>query len=238
MKTVKFKNPVYVGDPVNAIKIYNEKEVDELILLDVQATVEKTRINFDLIQNITDECFMPLAYGGGVRSLEDMTRLFKMGVEKVIINSYALENPQFVKESSACFGSQSIVISIDVKKKGLGHYEICSHSGTRRAELDLIKYAESIEKLGAGEIMITSIDRDGTWEGYDAELIKKLNTHTNIPIIACGGAGKLDDLGAAIKAGASAVAIGSMAVFQKKNAGVLINFPKRSDLTKVLYANL
>ena len=238
VKTVKFKNPVYVGDPVNAIKIYNEKEVDELIVLDISATVEGREPPFSILQELTNECFMPLCYGGGVTNIEQVRKIFGLGVEKVAINSYAPENPAFISEAARIFGSQSIVAAIDVKKGFLGGYQVKTHSGKKTVSKDPAAYAKMLEDAGVGEILLYSIDRDGTWEGFDLELIKIISKAVNVPVIACGGAGSLEHISKAVhEGGASAVALGSMAVFQGKDLGVLINFPKRADLERIFPVN-
>ncbi len=235
VKTVKFKNPAYIGDPVNAIKIYNEKEVDELILVDITATIEERKPSLDLISEIADECFMPLTYGGGIRDVDDMRRIFGLGIEKIAVNSYAAENPSFITQAAALFGSQSVVVSIDAKKNWLGRYTVFTHGGRKDIKRDPVAYAREMEQMGAGEILLNSIDRDGTMEGYDLDLIKTVAGAIGIPVIACGGAGSVDDFGKAVKTGgASAVAAGSMVVYQGKNRGVLINFPTREDLERVL----
>jgi cyclase len=235
VKTVKFKNPAYVGDPVNAIKIYNEKEVDELILLDITATLEGRKPDFAFLSEVANECFMPLAYGGGVRDLDDIKRIFSLGIEKVAINSYAVENPAFIEKAAAIFGSQSILLSLDVKKNRFGKYGVYTQGGRMGPSADPVSWAVEAERLGAGEILLNSIDRDGTMDGYDISLIKKVTEALHVPVIACGGAGKLHDFQAAVtEGGASAVAMGSMAVYQGKNKGVLINFPSRDDLKNIL----
>lgn len=235
VKTIKFKNPGYVGDPINAIKIYNEKEVDELIFLDITATVESKAPPFKIISEIASECFMPVAYGGGVKRLDDIKEIFSCGIEKVSINSYAVENPSFVETAADKFGSQSIVISIDVKKTFLGGYKIYTHGGRKATNLDPVRYAAQMEKMGAGEIILTSIDRDGTMEGYDLELVRKVTSAVGIPVIACGGAGRVEHFAEAVKqGGASAVAAGSMVVYHGRNRAVLINFPTREELQSVL----
>jgi len=235
VKTVKFKNPAYVGDPVNAIKIYNEKEVDELILVDITATIEERKPSLELISEIADECFMPLTYGGGIRNVDDMKRIFGLGIEKIAVNSYAAENPSFITQAAALFGSQSVVVSIDAKKNWLGRYTVFTHGGRKDIKRDPLAYAREMEQMGAGEILLNAIDRDGTMEGYDLDLIKMVAGAIGIPVIACGGAGSVDDFGKAVKTGgASAVAAGSMVVYQGKNRGVLINFPTREDLERVL----
>jgi cyclase len=237
VKTIRFKNPSYVGDPINAIKIYNEKEVDELILVDISATVEQRAPSFKLIEQVTSECFMPLCYGGGIRTLEEIQRILTLGVEKVAINSAAVENPLFVKEAAERFGNQSIVLSLDVKKTLWGKYLIYTQGGRKATQRDPVEFARQMERMGAGEILLNSIDRDGTWEGYDVELIRAVADAVSIPVIACGGAGKIDHFSDAVKkGGASAVAAGSMVVYQGKGLGVLINFPTQDELKRVLHA--
>jgi cyclase len=234
IKTVHFKNPAYIGDPVNAIKIYNEKEVDELVLVDIAATVERRPPPFRLIAEVTDECFMPLCYGGGITSIHDIKKIFASGVEKVAINSYAVENPSFITAAAALFGSQSIVVAIDVKKTILGKYIVCTHNGRNTTKLVPAVFAQRMQEMGAGEILLNAIDRDGTWGGYDLDLIRKVTEAVTIPVIALGGAGHVSHFGEAVRYGASACAAGSMAVYQGKNKGVLINFPTREELKKVL----
>jgi cyclase len=235
VKTVKFKNPKYVGDPINAVKIFNDKEVDELIFLDIEATVEGRKPPIKLISEIASECFMPLSYGGGLRNLEDLRTVFNLGVEKVIVNSYAIENPDFVKEASRRYGSQSVVVAVDAKRNSFGKYEIFSFCGRKKTKLSLVDYVKEMERLGAGEIFLNSIDRDGTMEGYDIEMIKKVTESVSIPVIACGGAGKIEDFVQAVKTGgASAVAAGSMFVFHGKHRAVLITYPLIEELEKIL----
>lgn len=235
VKTVKFRKQSYVGDPVNAIKIYNEKEVDELILLDISATKNNAKPPFDVIAEVTSECFMPLAYGGGIRTIDDARKIFQLGVEKIAVNSYAIENPLFIKEVSDKFGSQSVIVSIDVKKKMFGKYVVCSHGGTRATRSDPPAFARRMVELGAGEILINSIDRDGTMDGFDLEIVKEISEAVDIPVIACGGAGSVEDVGEVVKTGgASAVAAGSLFVYQGKNRSVLINFPTQEELAAVL----
>ena len=235
VKTVKFKNPSYVGDPINTVRIYNDKEVDELIFLDITATLEKKRPQFELVAEIAVECFMPFAYGGGIRCLEDIEALFRLGAEKVALNTYANEDPEFIRRAADRFGNQSIIVSIDAKRGFSGQYEVCTNGGRGATGLDPVSYAQKMEKLGAGEILLTSIDRDGTFEGYDIELIQQVTSGVNVPVIACGGAGKVEDFGEAVKkGGASAVAAGSMVVYQGKHRAVLINFPSKLELNQVL----
>ncbi len=234
VKTTKFKKPKYLGDPINIIKIFNDKEVDELILLDINATKKNTPPQYELIAEIASECFMPLCYGGGIRNLDTIKTILSLGVEKIAINSYAIENPQFIGIASEYVGSQTIVVSIDVKKNLLGKYEVYTKNGTQSAKLDPVTFAIQVEELGAGEIFLNSIDRDGTMKGYDVNLISKISRSVSIPVIACGGAGKLNDFSEAVKTGgASAVAAGSFFVFHGPHRAVLINVPSNKELTDI-----
>jgi len=235
VKTVKFKNPVYVGDPINAVKIFSEKEVDELILLDITHGGRHQRPALSLISEIAGECFMPLCYGGGIGSLADIERLFRIGIEKISINSNAVRNPDLVEEASRLFGSQSIVVSIDVKKDPFGKYEVFIDGGRTKTGFYPIDFAKKMEEKGAGEILLTSIDRDGIMQGYDIELIKTISQAVRIPVIACGGAGMLGDFQSAIReGGASAAAAGSFFVFFGKHKAVLITYPEPQDLEEAL----
>ena len=230
VKTVRFKNPVYVGDPVNAVRIFNQKEVDELVLLDIEATTHNRGIDFETLEKVVSECFMPICYGGGVNTVDDMRRLFNLGVEKISLGAAAFENPELIRQASAEFGNQAIVVTLDVKKGLLGGHTVRTHQGKKDTRIDAVQAALDMEKLGAGEILLNSIDRDGTWSGFDLKLIREVTSSIGLPVIACGGAGSLQDVRIAVsEGGASAVAIGSMAVFQGKDLGVLIKFPKRVD---------
>jgi imidazole glycerol-phosphate synthase subunit HisF len=231
VKTVRFKDPVYVGDPINAVKIFNDKEVDELIFLDITASAEKRRPAFDYLKDVASESFMPFGYGGGIRSVDDIKTILGSGIEKVSINAYALENPNFIREAADRFGSQSIVVSIDVKKNLLDRYEIYAARGQKRTRLDPVKFAAEAAGLGAGEILLNSIDRDGRMNGYDLELIRRVSSEVDVPVIACGGAGSVQDLVDAVKkGGASASAAGSLFVFHGRHRAVLINYPAYADL--------
>jgi len=231
VKTVRFKNPTYLGDPINIVKIFNDKEVDELIFLDITATVEGRRPPFDILAEIASECFMPLGYGGGVRTLEDIRTILGVGIEKVSINSQAVEVPAFVRQAADQVGSQSVVVSIDVKKTVLGRYQVVTQGGRRATSLDPVRFAVQMAEMGAGEILLNSIDRDGTMQGYDLGLIQKVAHSVDIPVVACGGAAKIDDLAAAVQdGGASAAAAGSMFVFQGKHRAVLISYPEEQAL--------
>lgn len=235
VKTVRFKSPTYVGDPRNAIKIFNEKEVDELVVLDIAATPAAKPPDFALISELTSECFMPMAYGGGVASLGEVERLLKIGVEKVSLNTAACENPALVSEAAKAFGSQSIVVSIDVKKNESGQPTVFTRAGTRDLGIDPAGFAKAMENAGAGEILLTSVDRDGTMTGYDLDLVRRVSEIVTIPVIACGGAGSTEDLASAIReGGASAAAAGSIFVFHGKLRAVLINYPSRAILDRLL----
>ncbi len=233
VKTVKFKDPKYVGDPINAVKIFNDKEVDELLFLDITATRDRKRPPMKVIAEIASECFMPLAYGGGIRSMEDVRQIFAVGVEKVCINTHAVEEPEFIRQASDIFGNQSIVVSLDVKKSIFGKYEVHTHGGTKNRRLDPVDHAVRMEQMGAGELILNSIDRDGTQQGFDIDLIRKVTSAVNIPVVACGGAGTVAHFREAVKqGGASAVSAGSMFVFHGKHRAVLISYPGQDELKK------
>lgn len=234
-KTIKFKNANYVGDPINAIKIYNEKEVDELIFLDIMASKEGREPDYKIIKDIASECFMPLCYGGGITTLNQVKKIMEIGVEKVSFNAACVHNPSLITVTANDFGSQAVIVSIDVKKNMWGKYEVVKNSGTKSIGIHPVAFAKKMVELGAGEILLTAIDREGTWDGYDLDLIKSVTDAVNIPVIANGGAGNLNHLAEAAKIGnASGLVIGSMAVYQKKGMGVLINFPNRTALETIL----
>jgi cyclase len=217
VKTIKFKDSTYIGDPINTVKIFNEKEVDELFFLDIDATKLHKEPPYELIQNIASECFMPFAYGGGIESLQQIERIIKSGAEKVIINTNAFLQKDFLGQAVQQFGSSTIAVSIDAKKEFLKGNIVYVKGGTLSTGISPVEYAKKIENEGAGEILINSIDRDGVMEGYDIELIKAISSSVRIPIIACGGAGNLNDFSLAVKeGGASAVAAGSFFVFHGK----------------------
>lgn len=230
VKTVQFKNPAYVGDPVNAVRIFNQKEVDELVLIDIAATTEGYGIDFDTLEKIVGECFMPISYGGGVKSISDMQKLYALGIEKVSLSSAAIAHPALVSEAAALFGNQAVVVTLDVKKNIWSKYTVRTHGGSMDTKRSVIQLAKEMEMAGAGEIIIYSIDRDGTWSGFDIKPLQEVSNAVGIPVIACGGAGNLQDARNAVVQGkASAVAIGSMSVFQGKGLGVLIKFPSREQ---------
>jgi cyclase len=234
VKTTRFKTPIYVGDPINAVKIFNEKEVDELLLLDITATNDKREPDYLKIKEIITEAFMPIGYGGGISRLDQIEQLFKLGVEKVIINTAAHTNPQLIKKAASIFGNQSIVVAIDIKKTFLGNYALFTHAGSKKQKHDVLKFIDKVQDLDAGEIFLNSIDRDGTMKGYDTILINQISPLVTVPLIVSGGAGSIKDFSQAIHAGASAVAAGAMFVFQGTHRAVLISYPKYSELEDLL----
>jgi imidazole glycerol-phosphate synthase subunit HisF len=236
-KTVRFDKARYVGDPRNAVRIYNEKEVDELILLDIAATRDGSAPQFDLVREIVSEAFMPVGYGGGIRSVDDARRMLSLGVEKIVICTSAIQNPALVREAADAFGSQSVVVCLDVRKSLLGRYEVCTHGGARRTGRSPVEFARAMQAAGAGELMVHAIDRDGTQDGYDLELIRSVADAVPVPVVACGGARDVGDLVAAVRrGGASALAAGSLFVFHGRHRAVLINFPSRAELERAFGA--
>ncbi len=235
VKTLRFKDPKYIGDPINAVRIFNKKEVDELIFLDIAATRDSRKPNFDLIADIAGECFMPFAYGGGIRNLDDVKTLFSIGAEKVVINSYTLENPGFIRQAVEKYGSQSIISSIDVKKNILGRYVVYTQGGQVATKYEPVNWALALEDMGVGEIILTSIDREGTMKGYDIELIKRVSSVLKIPVVASGGASGIQDFkDAVLNGGASAVTAGSLFVFQGIHRAVLINYPSIEEINSIM----
>lgn len=229
VKTVQFKEPKYVGDPFNTLRIFNEKEVDEIIFLDITATPEGFAPRLDLIKELASECFMPLGYGGGIQNLPQIDAILRAGVEKVVVNSLAFTNPTIIQEASKKFGAQAIVGSIDVKRGFFGGQTVYSHGGRQAQKISPVEHAKRLEALGVGEILINAIDRDGTGKGYDLELVQQVAEAVGVPVVACGGAGQLSDFRAAAQAGASAVSAGSFFVFQGKHRAVLITYPSQED---------
>jgi cyclase len=235
VKSIKFKTYNYIGDPINTVRIFNELEVDELVFLDITASREGKKPNYKILEQIADECFMPLAYGGGLSDIEDIGRIFAIGFEKVVINSHAVSDPSFISRVADRYGSQSVIGSVDAKRNLWGRYEVFTHGGTRKSGNNPLEWAVELERLGAGELLLTSMDQDGTWTGYDVNLTESVSAKVHVPVIANGGAGSVHHIGEAVKrGGASAVAVGSMVVFQGKDLGVLVNFPDRHELNVVL----
>ncbi len=231
VKTTKFKDHKYVGDPINAVKIFNEKEVDELIVLDIDATMEGREPDYKMIENLAVECRMPFCYGGGIKTVDQAHRIFSLGVEKIAISSSALENPAIVTSMAERVGRQSIVVVIDVKKKTLsGKYELWTHNGSRNTGKHPADFAAEMERCGAGEIVVNSIDNDGVMKGYDLHLLQKVRDSVSIPMTVLGGAGSLEDIGAVIhRHGIIGAAAGSLFVFKGKYRAVLISYPGKAE---------
>lgn len=232
VKTINFNKFNYIGDPINTCRIFNELEVDELTFLDIRATVENKEPNYKILQEISEECFMPVSYGGGIKDIRQVEKILSIGFEKVIVNSAAYENKTLITEIANHFGSQSVIVSIDYKKNIFGKYQAYGNSGNKNYKIHPVEWATDAMNLGAGEILLTSIDKEGTWKGFDVELTKQVTEKVKLPVIANGGAGRVDDIADIVnKGGASAVALGSMVVYQAKDMGVLINFPDRELLS-------
>lgn len=227
VKTMRFKDSKYVGDPINAVRIFNEKKVDELIVLDIDATREGREPNYGLIENLASECRMPLCYGGGIKNMQQAQRIFGLGVEKIAVSSIAVKNPNIITEMASRVGNQSVVVVLDVKKKVLSsNYELFTHNGSKGTGVDPVKFALQMERAGAGELVINSIDRDGLMNGYDHTIIDRIMEVLDIPITVMGGAGTLEDIGVIVrKHGIIGAAAGSLFVFKGKFRAVLINYP-------------
>ncbi|MBO8093809.1 MAG: imidazole glycerol phosphate synthase subunit HisF [Prosthecochloris sp.] len=235
VKTVRFKDPKYVGDPINAVKIFNEKEVDELIVIDIDATKEDREPDYKMIENLAVECRMPLCYGGGIKTVKQATRIFNLGVEKIALSSAAIDTPQLVADLAKEVGSQSVVVVLDVKKKLFGGYDVYTHNGTKKTKIDLEKFIKELQTLGVGELVINSIDNDGEMRGYDIDLIEKLEPSIDVPMTILGGAGSLDNIRDLIsKFGIVGCAAGSLFVFKGRYRAVLINYPGRTEKEKLI----
>jgi cyclase len=235
VKTVRFGKFSYVGDPCNTVRIFNELEVDELLVMDISEDRAERGPDLKLIADLGDECFMPLGYGGGIRSLADARAVFATGIEKVVINTAAADRPHIISEVAAVYGNQAVIVSIDVKTGPLGKRTVWTASARRDTGLNPVEWAVEVAELGAGEILLTSVDREGTWEGFDVDLLRDVADAVPVPVIAQGGAGSLEHIGEAVtKGGASAAALGSLVVFQKRGMGVLVNFPDGNLLRAVL----
>jgi len=237
VKTVGFKDPKYVGDPINAVKIFNEKEVDELTVLDIDATIEGRAPDFEMIKNLAVECRMPFCYGGGVTTVEQAKKIISLGAEKVAISSAAIENPDLIKAMGQAIGVQSVVVIIDAKKKGLfGSYEIFTHNGKKATGIKVKDFVQKINEIGVGEIVINSIEHDGKMTGFDFSLIDLVRDNCDVPVTVMGGAGSLEDLRQVVKRyRIMGVAAGSLFVFKGKYRAVLISYPSKSEL-KELFA--
>ncbi|EKD28516.1 MAG: Imidazole glycerol phosphate synthase subunit HisF [uncultured bacterium] len=235
VKTLQFNDPKYLGDPMNIVKIFNVKEVDELIFLDISATKEKRSPDIDYIKKIAAECFMPFTYGGGITNIFEIKEIFKAGAEKVAINTALKDNVALLSNAAKKFGNQSIVASIDVKKDKSG-YEVFVNGGRIKINRSLVDFVRLVEKNGAGEILLNSIDNDGMMQGYDIELIRQVTSIANIPVIATGGAGSIQNFEDAIHMGnANAVGAGSFFVFCGSRDSMLITYPERSEVDKIFF---
>jgi cyclase len=232
-KTVRFKAPTYLGDPVNAVKIFSDKEADEIVVIDIEASAANREPDFALIGDIAVQAFMPVCYGGGVRSLQQMERLYALGVEKILLNSQALAEPQLIANAARHFGSQSVAVCLDCRKPFLSsRYAVYADRGRRRVDEPLLDAARRFEQLGAGEIVLNNIDRDGTMLGYDHALIAEVSSALTIPLVALGGASSLDDMRRALRhSGAAGAAAGSLFSFRWPERAVLINYPKERIVT-------
>jgi len=238
VKTVNFKNPKYVGDPINAVKIFNEKAVDELAIFDIDATVLEKKPNYSLIERLASQSMMPLCYGGGVKTAEQAQRIFSLGIEKIALSSSVLHNPQLITQIAERVGAQSVIVVLDVKKKLLGGYEVYTHNGKKATGINPFKFAADAQELGAGEIVINSIDRDGVMKGYDLDLIAKVREKITLPMTVLGGAGSLNDIEKVIDIhGVIGVAAGSLFVFKGPYKAVLINYPSQLEKNKIFKIN-
>jgi imidazole glycerol-phosphate synthase subunit HisF len=237
VKTIRFDNPTYIGDPINAVRIFNEKRVDELILLDIAATPSRTASAEALLCDIASEAFMPLAFGGGISTLVQVERILKLGVEKVVVNSSAFDTPSLITNIATRFGSQSIVVSMDVRSNLLGADRVYTRGARKNTGLDPGTYAKRMIDAGAGEVLVTAVNREGTSSGYDLSLLREVAEAVDVPVIANGGASSISDFAAAVREGhASAVAASSMFIYQGKHRAVLISFPDETTLRKELYS--
>jgi cyclase len=235
VKTVRFGDFSYIGDPTNTVRIFNELEVDELMFLDISATPAGRGPNLELMAQIADECFMPLGYGGGISGVDQARQILGIGYEKVVVNTNAVADPELIGELARQFGSQAVIVSIDVRRDGRGRSSGWTHAGRQDTGLDPLQWAKEAERRGAGEILLTAIDLEGTWQGYDLALVRAVSDGISIPLIAHGGAASVEDVGRVLRAGrASAAAIGSMVVYQRKGMGVLVNFPARESLAQAI----
>ena len=227
VKTRRFGEGTYIGDPINAVRIFNDSMADEMVVLDINATRESRTVSLDFVRNLGEEAEMPFAVGGGIKTIDQIRQIINAGAEKVIIGTAAAENPTFIKEAAETFGSSTIVVCMDVKKKVLGGKEVKIRNGNRSSGKKPVEFAQEMEALGVGELIIQSIDNDGMRKGYDVDLIKSVADSVSIPVVALGGAGSFSDMKEAFKNGnASGLAAGSLFVFHANSNGVLINYPE------------
>jgi len=233
VKTVRFRNPEYVGDPINIVRIFNDKEVDELVLTEITATRAGSAPDFELLEQIASEAFMPLCYGGGVRSASDARRILRLGMEKIAVNSAALERPGLIRELADELGSQCVVASVDVRRTWTRQYEVFSHAGRDVPERDPVRWVERLVSLGAGEILLNAVDRDGTMKGYDLDLLGRFRGRFDVPLIACGGAASFDDMKRAIASGASALGVGARFIYEGPYRAVLVSYLSPRELDEI-----
>lgn len=239
VKTVRFGKRTYIGDPINAVKIFNNKEVDELVLFDIDASKERREPDYPLIEDIVSEAFMPVAYGGGIMSLEQIERLYHCGIEKVVLSSVLDSESGLIRQAAARYGAQAIVVCLPVKRSMLGAYSVRVVSGGRALKGSPESIAQDVVSAGAGEIIVYSIDRDGAYSGYDLGLLRQITAAVDVPVVACGGARGLDDFRLAIlEAGCSALAAGSLFVYRSDTRGVLISYPHQADLQRDVFEKL
>lgn len=238
VKTIGFKKENYIGDPINAVKIFNEKLVDEIVIMDIRKSIEKKAPDFELIKNLAGQCFMPMSYGGGISSFTEIKRIFEIGVEKVIINSMAFTNPRGVRTAVSTFGTQSIVGAMDVKKGWDGKYNVYTRCGRHNTHINPVVYAKYLEQVGVGEIFLNNITLDGKMVGYDLELLQSITSNIVIPVTACGGAGTVEDLAQGIHdGGINAAAAGSMFVYMDRKKSILLHYPDRVEIEKIVGEN-
>jgi cyclase len=234
-KTERFKKPTYIGDPINAIKIFNEKEVDELIFLDIDASTLGKEPSYKMIEDIAGECFMPLCYGGGIKNVQQMKKIFAIGVEKISISSQAVQNPELIGEAASLFGKQAVIVTVDIKKDFWGKKKVYINNGKKNTKLNPLEFIKHIENMGAGEIVINSIDHDGVMSGFDVDLLREIKELAKVPIIALGGAGNLNHIKEVFeKANVDAVACGSLFVYKGPLKGVLISYPNTQKINELL----
>ena len=237
VKTTKFSAPKYIGDPINAIRIFNTKEVDELMVLDIDASKLQKEPNYALIEQFAGECFMPLCYGGGIRTVDQASKIFKLGVEKVCLQTAVLDDINLIEALSDRFGSQSVVVSVDVKRDWLGRPKLFESATNQNSSTNWLTFLKEAVEAGAGEILLNAVDRDGTLQGPDLSLIQQASTAISAPMIALGGIGSLKDIKDAVEAGASAVAAGAFFVFHGPHRAVLITYPEYQELIKLFNKN-
>lgn len=234
VKTVRFRKPRYVGDPINVVRIFNQKEADELILTEVVATKEGRGPDFDLLERIASEAFMPVCYGGGVRSVAEAKKILRVGMEKIAVNSAFLERPELARDLAGSLGSQCVVASVDVKRTWRGSYEVYSHAGRRVPERDPLRWVERLVALGVGEVFLNAVQRDGTMQGCDLALLERFRGKFDVPVIACGGVGSVADMRAAVRAGGlAAVGVGARFIYEGPYRAVLISYLSRDEMAKI-----